>query len=314
LAYDPRLLLPFVTLATELHFGRAAKRLNVAQPALSQQIARLEQQLGVCLVARTSRSVELTPAGEAFLEKAAAAVRLAAEAEAAAHTAAAHSTGVIRLALDVDVPAEVRADVAAFQRAYGQIEVRASVVDYPLAIQDLRAGTLDAVLGWVGGFEGDQLASAVVAHLEPVAVLHRDNRHAQEASIERAKMAESPLALFPRELGPEAHDSLVHAIAPAAPNNVQVVELPNVADSFASMLQAVAEDPRLVSIVDPAYLEGKEFRDLVFLPIDPPIRVPLLLFWRNDDAAAPVEMLREFLVSPRTPTREREPCTPRAVR
>jgi len=290
-----------VTLATELHFGRAAKRLNVAQPALSQQLARLEQQLGVCLVARTSRSVELTPAGEAFLEKAAVAVRLASEAEAAAHAAAAHTAGVVRLALDVDVPAQVRADLAAFQREHANIEVRASVVDYPLAIEDLRAGAIDAVLGWVGGFEGNQLASTVVAHLEPVAVLHRDNQHAQQASIERAEMAQSPLALFRRELGPEAHDFVVNAIAPAAPKHFQVVELPNVADSFASMLQAVAEDPRLVSIVDPTYLEGKQFPELVFMPIDPPIRVPLLLFWRNDDAAAPVNLLREFLVRARRP-------------
>src|SRR5918998_2748244 len=101
---DPRLLRPFVVLAEELHFGRAAGRLHVTQPALSQQVKRLEEQLGVELFARTRASVALTEAGEAILEPARTAVDAATDAEIVAAAFARPQRGPPRIGISPRTP------------------------------------------------------------------------------------------------------------------------------------------------------------------------------------------------------------------
>src|SRR4051794_30054248 len=96
---DPRLLPSFVVLSEELHYLRAAERLHIAQPALSQQIKRLETQLGVRLFERSRHSVELTDAGRALLVHARQALQATDVLEDLARRLAGGEQGAVRIGI-----------------------------------------------------------------------------------------------------------------------------------------------------------------------------------------------------------------------
>src|SRR3954453_23359911 len=114
----------FVAVAEELHFRRAAERLHLAQPALSQQVRKLETELGVDLFHRTKRGVALTPAGALFLEEARRLLRQAEEAARTARNARAGTIGRLRLGHVVDaVPPVLPRAIAAFAASHPGIEI-----------------------------------------------------------------------------------------------------------------------------------------------------------------------------------------------
>jgi DNA-binding transcriptional LysR family regulator len=87
----------FIAVAEEMHFGRAAIRLNLTQSPLSRQIQLLEQNLGVALLERTTRAVRLTPAGQTFLEKAYGLIAAAESATLMARRVASGEIGLVRI-------------------------------------------------------------------------------------------------------------------------------------------------------------------------------------------------------------------------
>jgi DNA-binding transcriptional LysR family regulator len=137
----------FVAVGDELHFRRAADRLHVAQPAVSEQVRKLEQELGVKLFDRTQRSVALTSAGAAMLEEARRVLRHAEVARQAARNAGQRATMRLRIGYLADcLPATV-------PRALRYVAASSPGVDIDLEtgpalrlIEKLRAHRLDAVV------------------------------------------------------------------------------------------------------------------------------------------------------------------------
>ena len=145
---DPRLFRSFVVLAEELHFGRAAERLHIAQPAVSQQLQRLEAQLGVQLVARTRHHAALTAAGEAVLPYAQQAVAAGEAARRAARETAAGQPATLRLGLSPGVHYLAERVLAEFGREHPGVRIRALADNTGVLAREIAAGRLEMAFGF----------------------------------------------------------------------------------------------------------------------------------------------------------------------
>jgi DNA-binding transcriptional LysR family regulator len=147
---DLRHIRYFVAVAEEAHFGRAAKRLHIVQPALSMQIRALETELGVTLFERTSRRVELTEAGALFRTEAERTLQQAARAKDVAERAARGEVGSVRLGFVASAmfAGKVFADLSSFKLRYPAVDVELAESLPVLQMKAVLSGQLDA--GYAG--------------------------------------------------------------------------------------------------------------------------------------------------------------------
>jgi len=136
----------FVVLAEELHFGRAAARIPLAQPALSQQIRKLERELGAQLFER-GRRVELTEVGCVFLEHARATLAQADHALAAVRDLTRGLTGELRVGLFANAAAELTSPILqAFAVAHPDVRLSVAELDFSEQVSEVVAGRVDAAI------------------------------------------------------------------------------------------------------------------------------------------------------------------------
>lgn len=238
--FDLRLLPSFVAVAEERHFGRAAARLEMAQPALSQQIARLENQLGVRLFERHARTVEPTPAGHAFLPEARAALHAAQRAATRAREAAAGVRPPLDLGVDLDVPERLIEHVRTFVAAREDVDVRIVRQHQAAALAALHEQRLDVVLGWARVPHGPPVRSLIVDSVEILAVMRRDHPEAARASMPRDTFARHRFVMFPADSSADVYEWLVTAATGRRPEQLDIHHVPSLESGTAAMLRAAA--------------------------------------------------------------------------
>ncbi|MCC2632770.1 MAG: LysR family transcriptional regulator [Ramlibacter sp.] len=206
-----RLWRQFLAVAEELHFGRAARRLHMTQPPLTQAIAQLERLLGVRVFERTKRSVQLTAAGEALVPQARELLARAAALPGQARAAADGALGRLRIAFVSTAGYSLLPQwVRAFRGQYPQVQLELVEATGDVQLQALERGDVDA--GCM--LHSPDFAPAGLSHLrvarEPL-VLALPEAHAL-ATAPRLSLAAAlaePLVLFPRRVVPSLHDAIL---------------------------------------------------------------------------------------------------------
>jgi DNA-binding transcriptional LysR family regulator len=270
----------FLVLAEELHFGRSAARLHISQPSLSLQLKQLERRVGVQLIARTSHSVRLTPAGEAFRKEAGALLGQLDRAVEAARRAGPGAIGQLRIGFNF--PAGQRVLVPALARmrdTYPQL--RTSLLQRHTCGQltELRSGRLD--LAFVYGTCAEEgISQRPILTLPVVGICASDHPLATGERVSWPELAGHRCLLPSQSTSPAIHD----AVLTAARRGGVDLSAAEVFDDGDAAVVTVASQP-VVIFASSVRAETVGMIGLATLSFGDPVpEVTIYATWRDRDA------------------------------
>lgn len=208
---DLRAWRQFVAVAEELHFGRAAQRLHMTQPPVTQAIAQLEKTLGIVLFDRTRRRVALTPAGEALLPDVRDMLERAQALPARARAAAAGEVGRVRLAFVSTIGFErLPVWVREFRALCPEVALELVEATGDVQLEGFARGEIDAGLMLHSpGFAPPGLERLPVADEPLVLAMPAAHPLARADRLALADVLAEPLVMFPRRIVPSLHDAIL---------------------------------------------------------------------------------------------------------
>jgi len=279
----------FVTVAEELHFGKAAARLHMTQPPLSQTIQALEQLLGAALFERSRRGVALTPAGIALLPEARRLLAQAQELPQLVQRAAAGEVGRLTLAFVSSADYSVLPPfLRAYRAAYPQVQITLQEATSDLQLDDLLDNRIDAGLLIPPLPEKAKLELDYLPVLnEPLVLAVPAGLLTKKGKVALAALPRLPLIVFPRAISPALYDAILSVFRDAGITpeiGQQAIQMQTIV-SLVSAGMGMALVPQSVSnLMRP----GVEYRALA----DTGPLVETGLAWRRDNTSP---VLRGFL-------------------
>lgn len=277
---DLRHLRVFTTLAEELHFGRAARRLRVAQSAISQTLKALESEIHVTLLARTKRRVELTAAGEAFLVHARSALASVAAAAESARSIAAGSSGRVTLRFTTATALTyVPEAIARFRREAPNVHLDVGTASSIEQLELIRQRRCD--FGFMTKARDVAPFASELVQRDPLVVLvPRKHRFATKKRIGFAELAPEELVFLRPTQEPFVHRQFLKRCAEAGfvPNIVLEV------DQVDAMLAFVAAGMGIACVR--GFVERLSFKGVVAIPIAPVAWAGVSVVW-DDTVLSP---------------------------
>ncbi|AUG78466.1 LysR family transcriptional regulator [Kitasatospora sp. MMS16-BH015] len=229
----------FVMVAEELHFGRAAERLHIVQSTVSQQVRRLERELGVCLFDRSSRVVALSSAGRRLLPRARAVLAAGDALTAEAHALAAPLGDALLLGTGTSLGSRLDLFLDAVAAHGSGLKVRFTNLDCDERIEQVRTGKLDgAFLRGITTVPGLRLLRLWEDRL--VAALPAWHPLAEQSAVSLGQLRDLPLRIIPRERNAALYDLVVTACAEAGFRPIIGQPFTTQHDTFAEMAMGEA--------------------------------------------------------------------------
>ncbi|MES2162445.1 MAG: LysR family transcriptional regulator [Pseudomonadota bacterium] len=279
----------FVTVAEELHFGKAALRLHMTQPPLSQTIQALEELLGAALFERNRRGVALTPAGLALLPEARRMLAQSQELPQLVQRAAAGEVGRLTLAFISSADYSVLPPfLRAYRAAYPQVQITLQEATSDLQLDDLLNNRIDAGLLIPPLPDKAKLDLDYLPVLsEPLVLALPAGLLKKQGKLALASLPPLPLIIFPRAISPALYDAILSVFRDAGVTpeiGQQAIQMQTIV-SLVSAGMGMALVPQSVSNLMRTGVEYRALRDATPL-------VETGLAWRRDNASP---VLRGFL-------------------
>ncbi|MEP6487683.1 LysR family transcriptional regulator [Microcoleus vaginatus GB2-A3] len=271
----------FIAVAEELNFTRAAEKLHIAQPPLSQQIQHLEAELGFQLFRRTKRTVHLTAAGQVFFEEAGKILQQVDRAIQLGRQTSRGELGQLTIGFVSSAAHNVvPAILQAFRTRCPAVKLELHELTTNEQLQRLRFGQID--IGFVRPpVEEDGINSEIVFREPLIVALPETHPAADRAKVELRELSTEPFILFPRSLAPGLYDAIVSLCQQAGFSPIAAQE----AIQMQTIVSLVAAEMG-VAIV-PASMQNFQRSGVVYksLPESTCI-VAIALIWRSDPTAA----------------------------
>ncbi len=280
----------FVTVAEELHFGRAAEKLHMSQPPLSMQIQALEKELGVTLLNRTQRHVSLTQAGHTLLQEARQILSRVDQAVSMARRAGRGEIGELAIGFisvaDYNILPIVLRE---FRRRYPLVNLTLRELTSDAQVEDLVSGRIDVGL-MLPPISAPALESVSILREPLIAALPQRHPLARRAGkISLSSLADAPFILFPRHMAPGLYDDVV-SFCRAAGFSPRVEQEAIQMQTIVSLVSAelgVALIPRSLQNLQRTGVVYKALRETSPL-------IEIHLVWRRDDTLPVLKLFVEL--------------------